>query len=71
LTKINMGTTAIAMRPKVTQLTISVGDLALVLETYNPIIGLVLICVFMPYDMACPMASIHLNAAPFLTLAVM
>jgi hypothetical protein len=56
LTKINMGTKASAIRPKVTQ---------------KPMRGLVLICVFMPYEMAWPTASRQRNAAPFRTLAVL
>lgn len=55
LTNTNIGPKARAISPKVTQ---------------NPMSGLVLIWVFMPYEIAWPMASRQRNAAPLRTFAV-
>ena len=65
--------TSAGMRSGVEFTSTSIGPRARAINanvTQNPIRGDVLICVFMPYEMACPMASRQRKAAPLRTLAI-
>jgi hypothetical protein len=46
------------------------GEVYRVVVTHNPIRGLLVVCVFMPYAMACPTASIQRKAAPLRTFSI-
>lgn len=64
--------TSAGMRSGVELTSISIGPMASARSpkfTHIPIKGEVLICVFMPYEIAWPIASRHRNAAPLRTLA--